>query len=411
MGERRNPVQEMEESFARIRIEEEEEGGLSYEGDGGELSEIDVRWCLVGRFLTESHIDFQVMQHKMASLWRPGRGMYVKMIDPNRYVFQFYHEVDITRVIEGSPWSFGRFQLVFVRLREGENPRTVQINNLDLWVQLHGMQSGFMSQRVVQDVGNYLGKFIESDQNNFIGVWRDYLRVRVSISLDMPLKRRMKLKKNAEQWCWVNFKYEAIPTFCFICGLIGHSEKFCERIFEAPIETIEKPYGLWMRAEPRRRNYTMGSKWLRHGGIAPVPEAGKEDPGEKGNNDNLVEDNHIPNKSGVMSAQGGSEIRNNSTFPLGENQGDRVVQNHISVPRINMQSSNVEREIEFESTESTGLLISNPKRRRTDNPTVSKPISEENNEDDSMLDTQTQNEDNQKNGIVAGAAWQARQAL
>lgn len=99
-------------------------------------------------------------------------------------------------------------------------------------------------------MGNYLGKYIESDQNNFVGVWRDYLHVRVSISLDVPLKRRMKLKKSAEQWCWVNFKYEAILTFCFICGMIGHSEKFYERIFGTPLEMIEKPYGIWMRAEP-----------------------------------------------------------------------------------------------------------------------------------------------------------------
>ncbi|XP_074327536.1 uncharacterized protein LOC141665451 [Apium graveolens] len=173
-------------------------GGLSYEGEEEVLPEIDMRWCLVGRFFTESYVDFQAMQHKMASLWKPGRGLYVKEIEPNRYIFQFYHEVDIKRVIEGSPWTFGRFQLVFVRLKEGDNPRTVQINNLDVWVQLHEIQTGYMSQRVVQDVGNYLGKFIESDSNNFVGVWRGYLHVRVSISLDVPLKRRMKLKKSAE---------------------------------------------------------------------------------------------------------------------------------------------------------------------------------------------------------------------
>lgn len=68
MAERRNTVQEMEESFARIRLEDEEEGGLSYEGEVEVVSEIDVRWCLVGRFLTESFVDFKAMQHKMASL-------------------------------------------------------------------------------------------------------------------------------------------------------------------------------------------------------------------------------------------------------------------------------------------------------------------------------------------------------
>lgn len=103
MATRRNPVEEMEDSFARIRLEEEEEGRLEYGGMAKETSEIDTRWCLVGRFLTESTIDFQAMRHKMASLWRPGRGMYVKELERNRYIFQFYHKVDIARVIEGSP--------------------------------------------------------------------------------------------------------------------------------------------------------------------------------------------------------------------------------------------------------------------------------------------------------------------
>lgn len=68
-----NHIQEMEEAFAKIQIEEEEQGGLSYENETEELSEIDTRWCLVGHFLTDSPVDFQAMQHKMASLWRPGK--------------------------------------------------------------------------------------------------------------------------------------------------------------------------------------------------------------------------------------------------------------------------------------------------------------------------------------------------
>lgn len=230
----RNPIDEMEESFAKIRIEEEEEGGLSYEETQEDLLEIDVRWCLVGKFLTDSNIDFQAMQHKMASLWRPGREMFVKELDRNRYLFQFYHEIDITRVMEGIPWTFGRFQLIFKRPQQGVNPIEVILNKMDIWVELHNMIPGFMAQRVVTDIGNYIGSFVESDANKFIGVWRDYLRVRVTISIDKPLKRRMKLIKSEAMWCWVNFKYEGIPTFCFICGMIGHSEKYCEKIFEIP---------------------------------------------------------------------------------------------------------------------------------------------------------------------------------
>lgn len=61
-------VQEMEDKFAMIVIEDEELGGLTYDEEVEVLGEIDTRWCMVGRFLTESPIDFQAMQHKMASL-------------------------------------------------------------------------------------------------------------------------------------------------------------------------------------------------------------------------------------------------------------------------------------------------------------------------------------------------------
>ncbi|KAL8127034.1 hypothetical protein AgCh_014092 [Apium graveolens] len=146
----------MEDAFATIQIEDEETGGFNYENIVEDLSEIDTHWCPVGRFLTESPIDFQAMQYKMASLWRPSKGEYVKQLETNRFIFQFYHEVDIKRVIDGSPWMFGRFHLVLQRLQEGDNPRTVKINKIDLWVQLHDMSAGFMSQCEVINVDNYL---------------------------------------------------------------------------------------------------------------------------------------------------------------------------------------------------------------------------------------------------------------
>lgn len=83
----------------------------------------------------------------------------------------------------------------------------------------------------------------------------------------------MKLKRSEMQWCWANFKYEGLPTFYFICEIIGHSDKFCDRLFDTSIEEIEKSYGAWMRADPRRRNLLTGSKWLRQSGSFPVSGA------------------------------------------------------------------------------------------------------------------------------------------
>lgn len=118
----------------------------------------------------------------------------------------------------------------------------------------------------MKDICNYIGKYINGDPNNFVGVWREFLCIRVSIPLDQSIKGRMKLRKSEKEWSWVNFKYEVIPTFCFICGIIGHGERFCARIFDTPIENIEKPYGPWIRADPKRKTHTLVAKWLRNGG-------------------------------------------------------------------------------------------------------------------------------------------------
>lgn len=407
MARQNNSLQDMEESFAMISLEDEEQGGLMYEGETEDLGEIDTRWCLVGRFLTESPIDFQAMQHKMASLWRPGKGMYVKQLEPNRFIFQFYHEIDIKRVVDGSPWTFGRFHLIFERLKEGDNPRSLIINRLEVWVQLHGMNAGFMSQRVVKDIANYIGQFVESDASNFVGVWRDYLRVRVSLNLDVPLKRRMKLKKSDANWCWVNFMYEAIPTFCFICGIVGHGEKFCAKLFEEPLETIEKPYGAFMRAEPRRRSHTIGSKWLRSGvsgpGKSTVVDSGtgrgevvtviNADSGLQGDN---VGGYGIDRPLGVI--QGRGEI-----------QGISINSNLASGATTADQNGKLSKQAEDNNiSESNDLIVLEVKRRRMGQDT--EPMLENRTHDVEMTNQEESNQ-NQKNGLLAGTALQARLPL
>ncbi|KAL8155863.1 hypothetical protein AgCh_001059 [Apium graveolens] len=76
----------------------------------------------------------------------------------------------------------------------------------------------------------------------------------------------MKLKKTESDWIWISFKYENIPTFCFICGLLGHSEKFCARLFDTPAEKIIKPYGIWMKAPLSKQVKPIGAQWLHSGG-------------------------------------------------------------------------------------------------------------------------------------------------
>lgn len=265
-----NHMDNITQAMNAIILEDEEEGGVvvgDFEESGYEEQQIvcDAKLCLVGRFLTEGMFDFRAMQQTLAALWRPGKGVHIKALEANLFLFQFYHEIDIKRVIEGSPWSFNRKVLLIGRMQESVNPRSIPLNSIDLWVQIHDMQPGFMSEKIIREIGNQVGVYVSSCPNNFKSIWREYMRIRVTIDVGKPLKRKMKIRKSGNEWSWVTFKYENLPTFCFICGVLGHSDKFCSRLFEVPENEITKPYGVWMRAPLRRPNMEIGSKWLRNG--------------------------------------------------------------------------------------------------------------------------------------------------
>lgn len=93
------------ERWADITLEDEDDGGLVFEDAAPTVGEdeTDMRWCLVGRLMTDRPVDGETFKHRMAYLWRPGKGMYVKELGANLFLFQFFHEIDIQRVIEGSP--------------------------------------------------------------------------------------------------------------------------------------------------------------------------------------------------------------------------------------------------------------------------------------------------------------------
>ena len=100
---------------------------------------------------------------------------------------------------EGSPWTFNRVPLILKRLEIGEDPRSKKLTTMALWVQVYELKPGFFSDRVLQDCGQYMGKFLESCPSNFTRIWREYLRFRVLIDIEQPLKRRMKLSRKNEE--------------------------------------------------------------------------------------------------------------------------------------------------------------------------------------------------------------------
>lgn len=190
-------------------------------------------------------------------------GINIKEIEQGIFLFQFYHKDDMNWVLRGGPWSFDNSMLVIAEVPKGEEPLNVPLWYLNMWIQIYGLPSGIMTEVVGRQLGNFFGEFLEYDHKNNTSNWREYMRIKVKIDVRKPLKRRKKITRRNGAEVLVTCKYERLGDFCFTCGIISHTERYCRQFLNRDKEDINREWGSWLRAQPRRNSGTVKSKWLR----------------------------------------------------------------------------------------------------------------------------------------------------
>lgn len=169
-------------------------------------------------------------------------------------------------MLNGGPWSFDSAMLVLAIIPGGEEPLNVPLLHLNLWIQIHDLPTGLMSESVGKQLGDFFGVFLEYDHKNNSIIWRGCMRIKVRLDVKKPLKRKKKIiKKNGDEVI-VTCKYERLDDFCFTCGLISHNERYYKRFLERGNVEISKEWGAWLRAPPRRMAGLAKSKWLPEDG-------------------------------------------------------------------------------------------------------------------------------------------------
>ncbi|PPS02400.1 hypothetical protein GOBAR_AA18253 [Gossypium barbadense] len=199
----------MAEDLATLNILDKEEVPLVLLGDADDVEYL-YYLCLVGRVLMDSVVHFSALKNTLEDLWHPLRGL-------------------------------GR----------GEDPSIVPLWETMFWVQIHNIPSGFMMEGMARQIGDFIGRFLEYDTSLVTRGFGQYMRIRVSIDVRLPLKRKKRISAVQSSSSYEVFQYERLPLFCFLCGRLGHGESFCQFGWDVSL-----------RAAPRKGGQAV-SKWLR----------------------------------------------------------------------------------------------------------------------------------------------------
>ncbi|XP_019193114.1 PREDICTED: uncharacterized protein LOC109187384 [Ipomoea nil] len=183
-------VRDITASTAGMSLDDEELG-VRFEDEGYTIAVPQQErhtWTLVGRFLTDRILKVEVMKRVMASAWRPLMGIEITDVSPNLYLFTFFDETDMRRVLEEGPWAFENATFLCQVLNNGEDPTQVILNTVDFWLQVYDIPLGYRTVKVLERIGDFAGLFLRCDERNFERPWTSFYRVRITHDVSVPLK-------------------------------------------------------------------------------------------------------------------------------------------------------------------------------------------------------------------------------
>ncbi|KAL5578462.1 hypothetical protein UlMin_020161 [Ulmus minor] len=212
-----------------LKISNEDSSQVVFLGDDlQERSEANLRLCLSCKVIASKAINRELFRVQIPKILQLKHKVEIELIGPNIFVLEFKSMADRRRILTSGLWDLFKNPLVFIEIEEGTNVTDLKFDSIPMWIQIHNVPLACFNKGCTELFGKQVGSVLEVDENADGYYWGRYLRVRISVRLEKPLKRliRLQLQANSEPTMML-ISYERLVSHCFRCGLIGHLVKFC----------------------------------------------------------------------------------------------------------------------------------------------------------------------------------------
>ncbi|KAL2894806.1 hypothetical protein RDABS01_010715 [Bienertia sinuspersici] len=164
--------------------------------------------------------------------------------------FDIFSENFQNLIIDNIQTILGYHHLILLQeLDSSIQPSDIELINCPFWVRIYNLPFDYRTKEHALILASKIGEVLEVE-DDIIG-WDKSMRVRVMLNTCKPLRRMQKIRNNRGETCWVEFKYQRLPFFCYKCGVMGHTERDCQKE-ESEGDEKGRQWGAWLKASPRK---------------------------------------------------------------------------------------------------------------------------------------------------------------
>ncbi|XP_011081551.1 uncharacterized protein LOC105164570 [Sesamum indicum] len=168
---------------------------------------------IVGCLLSSKLFHPDALLNTLRVTFNSGKGLEFKMIEGDWFLLKFAHMLDHDPVIVRYPWDYDKNLLILVLVDPSDNPSLVDLNFYEFHVHIHSLSLGKMTNDVCLFIGNRLDVVKETNLDLDGVGWGSFVRIRVAIDVNKPLKWALKLQIVLGGEQLITFTYERLPNF------------------------------------------------------------------------------------------------------------------------------------------------------------------------------------------------------
>jgi len=196
----------------------------------------------LGKVLSEKLIHAETVEQALGRVWCPIKGIECKALGENKFLITFLQESGKRRALDEGPWMISKELMVMADVDRSKTLDEIMFVSVPIWVRIMNLPLGLMNKDVGITIGKEVGEYMMVDLEDGDVPIRRFLRVRVRLDIRKPLMRGVTVQEEdgkPDRWC--PLVYEYLPDFCYICGVIGHTEKGCSiKLKEGEIPQFDK---------------------------------------------------------------------------------------------------------------------------------------------------------------------------
>ena len=215
------------ESLQNLQLTKEDEESIAISAISKPELLKECLLSLFGRLLLDRQQNLKALKSTLRSAWKMGSDLRIVEVGNNVLQFKFSSRFQMEWVERSGPWNFENNLLLLCRWRKELSSANICFTYSPFWVQVWGLPFENMIEEVGRVIGSKIGHVLEVDRRSWLDEQAKFMRIKVEIPIDKPLRRGGYIANEEGGRSWVTFKYERLPTFCFNCGILRHDNRHC----------------------------------------------------------------------------------------------------------------------------------------------------------------------------------------